>query len=120
MGQPVVHFEIGSQDGERIRNFYSSLFGWNIDTNNPMNYGFVKTGGEGGIDGGVAQFKEGDNFPSYLTVYVQVDDLQSYLDKVESMGGKTVVPPTEIAPEVGSFAMFSDPDGNVMGLFKNP
>jgi predicted enzyme related to lactoylglutathione lyase len=55
--------------------------------------------------------------PSYLTIYVLVDDLQASLDKAQSLGGKTVVPPTPI-PNVGSFALFTDPEGHVIGLFK--
>jgi hypothetical protein len=48
--------------------------------------------------------------------YVHVDDIQQYLDKIESLGGKTMMPPREI-PGVGSAAVFSDPDGNSVGLF---
>ena len=51
-------------------------------------------------------------------VYVEVDDLQAYLDKIESLGGKTVVPITEI-PNVVMFAHFTDPVGNLMGLVKS-
>lgn len=45
-----------------------------------------------------------------------MDDLQAYLDKPASLGGKTVVPPTPI-PDVGAFALFHDPEGNLVGLF---
>jgi predicted enzyme related to lactoylglutathione lyase len=115
MGQPVVHWEISAKDAAKSQRFYSQLFGWKIDSNNPMNYGMVETGGEGGIQGGIAQ-ADGDT-PAYLTFYVQVDDPQAYLSKAESLGGKTTLPPTPI-PEVGSVAMFLDPEGNLVGLFK--
>jgi len=49
-------------------------------------------------------------------VYVQVDDLPAYLKKAESLGGKTLVPPVEIP--AGTFAWFTDPDGNAIGLWK--
>jgi len=52
-----------------------------------------------------------------VTVYVQVDDLQAYLDKANQLGGKTLVPPVEI-PEPGSFAWLADLDGNIIGLWK--
>jgi uncharacterized protein len=48
--------------------------------------------------------------------YVQVDDIQGCLDKVAALGGKTVVPPVKIP--TGTFAWFSDPDGNLIGLVK--
>lgn len=114
MGQPVVHWEIGAKDASRLQDFYAKLFDWKIDANNPMNYGMVETGGQGGINGGI--FATQGNMPTYLTIYVHVDDLQAYLDKAASLGGKTVVPPTPI-PDVGAFALFHDPEGNLVGLF---
>jgi len=114
MGRPVVHFEINAKDSKKMVKFYSTLFDWKIDTNNPMGYGLIETGGDGGIGGGIGQSSDA---PNYLTVYVQVDDLQSYLDKAEKLGAKTLVPPTEI-PNVVTFAMFQDPEGNTIGLLK--
>jgi predicted enzyme related to lactoylglutathione lyase len=115
MGKPVVHFEINAKDSKKLGGFYSELFDWKIDNNNPMGYGLVNTGGEGGIGGGIGQ--SDGNAPPYLSVYVQVDDLQAYLDKAEKLGGKTLVPPTEI-PNTVTFAMFQDPEGNMIGLIK--
>ena len=115
MGQPVVHFEIAGRDGKRLQDFYARLFDWKTEVDPAMNYGLVETGGEGGINGGIMQ-TQGD-VPPYLTFYVAVDDLQAYLGKAESLGGRTVVPPTPI-PNVGAFAMFHDPEGNLVGLFK--
>ncbi len=34
MAQKVVHFEIIGKDGKKLQEFYSALFGWNIDANN--------------------------------------------------------------------------------------
>ncbi len=116
MGHPVVHFEISSKDYKKAIEFYKGLFGWNIDEYPGMEYGMTKADGEGGIGGGIGPAQGGA--PPFVTFYVQVDDLQTYLDKAESLGGKAIVPPTPI-PEVGSFAMFSDLDGNVIGIFKD-
>ena len=115
MGNPVVHWEIRGKDAGRLRGFYGTLFDWKISIDEAMNYGVVETGGEGGIGGGVFQTQA--EMPSYVTFYVLVDDLQAYLDKAESLGGKTIMPPTPI-PNIGAAAMFSDPEGNVIGLFK--
>jgi predicted enzyme related to lactoylglutathione lyase len=53
-----------------------------------------------------------------VTFYVELDDPQAYLAKAEKLGGKTVVPPTEV-PEFGlTFAFFADPEGHVVGLSK--
>jgi predicted enzyme related to lactoylglutathione lyase len=113
MGRPVVHFEILGNDGARLQAFYSELFDWRIDSNNPMNYGIVDTRGEGGINGGISASPEG----ARVTVYVQVDDLQAHLDAAERLGGRVVMPVTEI-PGTVTLAQFADPDGNVIGLVK--
>ena len=76
MPNPVVHFEIQSNDPERCQKFFSDLFGWHIDTNNPMGYGFVDTHAEGeGINGGIGGAEGGSN---RVTFYTQVDDVDAY------------------------------------------
>jgi uncharacterized protein len=113
MPNPVVHFEVTGQDGKKLQDFYSSVFGWNVNADNPMNYGIVDahdTGG--GIGGGISA---GDGGTKQVTVYIAVDKPQAYLDKVESMGGKTVMPVTEI-PGMVILAQFADPEGNVVGI----
>jgi predicted enzyme related to lactoylglutathione lyase len=52
MGKQVVHFEIIGKDGKRLQDFYSQLFGWKIDANNPMNYGMVRPD-DAGMGGGM-------------------------------------------------------------------
>jgi len=52
-----------------------------------------------------------------VTIYVSVDDLRASLERAEELGGKKVVEPMPI-PGVGTFAMFQDPDGVMIGLFE--
>ncbi len=113
MPNPVVHFEITGRDGEKIQKFYTDLFGWEINSSNPMGYGMVDTKA-GGINGGI--YKAPHDVP-FLTFYVRVDDLQKFLDKAVKLGGQAVVPPTAI-PGIGSFAFIKDIDGNILGLFR--
>lgn len=115
MAAPVVHFEVLGKDGEKLQKFYGDLFDWKINTDNPMNYGLVEAAGEGSIGGGVGPSQEGQ--PGHVTFYVGVPDINATLAKAESMGGKTVVPETEI-PDMVTFALFADPEGNVVGLVK--
>ena len=114
MGNKVVHFEVIGKDGKKLQEFFGSLFGWNIDANNPMNYGMVSAD-QTGIGGGIASDQPGGN--GHLTFYVEVADLQATLSKAEGLGGKTVMPPMEVpgGPEI---AMFADPEGHVVGLAK--
>ncbi len=115
MPHPVVHFEIAGKDGKKLQDFYGKLFDWKVNVEAGMgDYGLVEAG-EGGIGGGIFQAQEG--MPPFVTVYVSVDDLQACLDKAVRLGGKAIVPPTPI-PNVGAFAMFHDPEGNLVGLFK--
>ena len=116
MGAPVVHFEIMAKDGKRAQEFYRSLFQWDINANNPMNYGLVNTGTKKGTQGGVGQVDA--NMQPYVTVYAEVGDIQGYLDKAVGLGGRVVLPVTEI-PNMVTYALFADPDGNVVGLVKS-
>ena len=116
MGAGVVHFEIMSRDGKRAHEFYRSLFGWSVNSDNPMNYGIISPETKRAIGGGIGQVME--NQTPYVTFYVGVDDPQSYLDKVVSMGGKVVIPVTEV-PNMVIYAMFADPEGNFVGLVKD-
>lgn len=112
---PVVHFEIIGTDGEKLKTFYADLFDWEIDSNNPMNYGSVKAAGEGSIGGGISAATKGQ--PGYVTFYAAVPDVKAALAKAEQLGGKTVVPETEI-PNIVTFGLFSDPEGHVVGVVK--
>ena len=116
MGPPVVHWEINARDAGRVQEFYSKLFDWKVNANNPMHYGLVNTGSKQGANGGIGQNDPSAPAPS-VTFYVQVSDLQKYLDRAESLGGKTIMPPTEI-PGMVTMAMFTDPEGNVIGMVK--
>ena len=109
MPNPVVHFEISGKDGPKIQQFYGDAFGWSVDASNPMGYGIVEAQ-EGGIAGGIT----GADNPG-VTFYVQVDDLVAALEKIGSLGGKTVMDVTTI-PGMVTMALFSDPEGNVVGL----
>ena len=114
MGNAVVHFEIGGRDLTKTRDFYTELFGWTIPIDE-NGYGLVDTGSKEGIGGGLMQTP--DEAPPYATFYVAVDDLEKYLERAETLGGKRLVEPMPVGT-MGAFAMFMDPDGIAIGLFK--
>jgi hypothetical protein len=111
MAHPVVHFEIGCRDRARTAQFFSDLFGWHIQ-DGPA--GTIDTGGTGGIPGHITSL--GHEPQHYTAFYVEVEDVQAYLDKAVALGGKIVVPPIKIP--TGTFAWLSDIDGNTIGLIK--
>lgn len=108
---PVVHFEIGGRDSVKTQAFYSKLFDWEITQAGPA--ANINTG-SAGIGGHITAL--GHEPHNYVTVYVQVDDIQAYLDKAKALGGKTLVPAVPIP--TGKFAWLSDPDGNLIGLLQ--
>jgi uncharacterized protein len=121
MGQPVVHFEVIGQDGEKLRGYYAELFGWEIDANNPMRYGIVQregnTNADGvGVGGGVGQGPEG--YPGHVTFYVEVPDVEAALVKAESLGGKRTMGPEQMAEGV-EIGLFNDPEGHQIGLIRS-
>jgi uncharacterized protein len=111
MANAVTHFEIHGKDGKKTQGFYASVFGWSIDADNPMNYGMVSAPGGEGIGGGIAQAMG----QPMVTIYVEVEDLDATLKAAESLGGKTILPPSDV-PGGPRLAQFADPDGNVIGL----
>lgn len=121
MGQPVVHFEIVGKDPGTLQGYYADLFGWEIETNNPMNYGTIaregNTNADGaGIGGGIGAGPDG--YPGHVTFYVEVADVEAALAKAESLGGTRTMGPDEVMEglEIG---LFNDPEGHVIGLVRS-
>ncbi|MGI8944810.1 MAG: VOC family protein [Thermoleophilaceae bacterium] len=118
MGQPVVHFEVIGRDGEALQRYYASLFGWEIDADNPMSYGMVQREGNvnadgAGIAGGIGVGPE--DYAGHVTFYVEVADVEAGLAEAESLGGKRLMGP-EAVPNGTVLGHFSDPEGHVIGL----
>jgi len=108
----VIHFEVVGKDGPALQRFYSTVFGWKLNTDNPEGYGMVEHGDQG-IGGGIGAAPDGT--PGRVTFYVQTDDAQATLRKVEELGGRVVMPLTEVAPGT-TIALFADPEGHIVGL----
>ncbi len=118
MGYPVVHFEIMGKDAEKLRGYYSDLFGWEFNTDNPMNYGVVAREANqapdgSGIGGGIGAAPEG--YEGHVTFYVAVPDVEEALQKAESLGGERMMGPEEIMGRM-VLGMLKDPEGHVIGL----
>jgi predicted enzyme related to lactoylglutathione lyase len=110
----VDWFEITGKDGPALQRFYTSLFDWE-STDAGSGYGQVAAEAKG-LAGGIGSSQNGGD--GGITFYVEVDDLGEFLAKVANLGGRTVLPPTEIANFGLTFAFFADPEGHVVGLSK--
>jgi predicted enzyme related to lactoylglutathione lyase len=121
MGHPVVHFEVIGRDGERLRGYYSDLFGWEVDARNPMGYGVVQRDGnlnaEGiGIGGGVGEGPEG--YDGHVTFYVEVPDVEATLAQAERLGGRRVMGPEVVMGRM-VLGHLLDPEGHLIGVIQS-
>ena len=120
MPNAVVHFEIPADDVARAIAFYQNVFGWKIKqfpmpAGGPEYYG-VTTRAEGapGINGGLMK----RNMPGQpFANYVDVKSIDDFVGRIQAAGGTLIMPKQEIGPGMGSFAVFQDTEGNMMGLY---
>jgi uncharacterized protein len=113
MGNPVTWFEITGRDGAKLQAFYSELFDWKMDTNNPASYGVVDTGGA--IGGGVGATTDGS--AGATTFYVETDDVAGHLKRAEAAGGTIVMEETQVMEDT-VIGLFTDPEGHLVGLLR--
>ena len=122
----VVHFEIPANDMERAQKFYKSIFGWEINKvpMPGMDYYIVKTVATdekqmpmepGAINGGMQKRMVPNESP---VLVINVPSLDEYLKKVETAGGKIVMPKMQVG-DMGLYARVSDTEGNVIGLWQD-
>jgi hypothetical protein len=106
---PVVHFEIGCRELAKTRDFYAGLFEWQF------NDVFQVAEQSAGLRGHLTSL--GHEPFHYTIFYVQVDDVAAAITKAIGLGGKKLVGPVTIP--TGTFAWIYDPEGNVVGLWKD-
>src|SRR3954469_18157520 len=106
MGNPVLQFQILSKDPEKTASFYSELFGWSIDANNPMGYRRIDTGCKDGIQGGI--WPAPPQVPSFAQLFIGVKDVKTSATRAERLGAKILIPPT-VLPEGDEMAVLIDP-----------
>lgn len=114
----VVHIDIATDDPQRGKKFYESLFDWQMFGPPGMTDYFLFQSedlkGNQGVGGGLG--KRGE--PSQrITVYVGVDDIDIYAGKVVELGGKVTMPRTTV-PGWGYLANCIDTEGNAFGLWQ--
>lgn len=117
MSHPVAYFEITSSDAAAAQKFYEALFDWTLETDPEMDgYAMVDTAaGDDAIPGGIGSADaEAD---AGIKIYVGVEDLDHHLGLAVDLGGQRVLEPMELPGGHGSIAAFTDPDGNLVGLW---
>jgi uncharacterized protein len=108
----IIHFEITGKDGKALQTYYSNLFGWKINTDNPGGYGMTNPEATGLVIG-VAGTQDGS--AGHVTGYITVANIEQTLAKAVSLGGKVIMP--KFSPDGNAqLALVADPEGHVLGL----
>ncbi len=122
----VVPFEIPADDTDRAKAFYEKVFGWQINKvpMPGMDYSMVTTvetdekqmpKTPGAINGGLMAR---DSTGPYPVLVVDVENLDESLKKIESSGGKVIMPKMQVM-DMGLYARVKDCEGNVIGVWQN-
>lgn len=123
MSGRVVHFEIPADNLTRAQDFYREAFGWTITPAPDMNYTMVATTPTdasgmpkeaGSINGGMMT-RQGPITSPVITI--EVDDIDATLPRIEQLGGAVAMPKRAIG-DMGFAAYFTDPEGNLLGLWE--
>jgi predicted enzyme related to lactoylglutathione lyase len=124
MDHTVVHFEIPADDVEKLRKFYSELFGWKIERMpGPVEYwgiGTVPVDEKGmperlGVNGGMMKRQNPEHKP---VNYIAVESVDEYVKKIEALGGRVIAPKMEV-PGIGWWALALDPEGNQFAILQS-
>lgn len=113
-GNPIVHVEFATNDPKATGQFLQELFGWRIETDSNLDYTMFMP--ESGPGGGLPRASDTMR-PGETLVYVGTDDLEATLARALELGGKVIMPKTEI-PAMGWFAIISDAAGAHMALYQ--
>jgi predicted enzyme related to lactoylglutathione lyase len=112
----ICYVEMPATDIARSSEFYKKVFGWNIRKRGDGSVAFDDS--VGGVSGSFVLGRQPSSGKPGLLVYVMVDSVAATLDAIVAGGGTIVQPMGADAPEIT--ARFSDPTGNVIGLYQQP
>ncbi len=109
--------DLSTPDAQKASAFYSSLFGWKINTgeNDPSGYLHIQNG-EQAIGGIPPASMRNPNAPTHWLIYILVADCDASAARATEHGGRLLVPPMDIE-KVGRFSVVSDPQGAVFAIF---
>ena len=102
--------DLATSDAEAARNFYSELFGWEMEVSDDPQYGGYATAKVGGHSAAGIGPKQDPNMPNVWSLYIGTDDVDALADQVTQAGGKVVAPPFDVGDQ-GRMAVFQDPSG---------
>lgn len=110
--------ELATPDPDRASNFYSSLFGWSYKANN-ADGNYIEIHNDGRGIGGIMPMvgPQWNGVPPHWMPYFMVSDCDATAGKAWELGGKLCIPPQDI-PNVGRFAVVTDPQGATFAVIQ--
>ena len=112
-----MQFQMISKAPEETARFYSSLFGWKVDADNPMGYRQIHTGSAEGIQGGI--WPAPPQATNFVQLFMSVEDVSASVEKALGLGAKVLIPPTRL-PEGDEMAVLHDPHGMSFAVWRRP
>jgi hypothetical protein len=114
MANPFVHIELHTQDVDKSKKFYASMFDWKMEEIPGMDYTIINVGE--GTGGGIMKNPMPSDSDNWLP-YILVDDVAASTKKAKSLGAAIAKDVTEV-PDMGWFSVIIDPTGAVFGLWQ--
>jgi uncharacterized protein len=128
LDRTIIHFEIPANNPEKLSEFYKNLFGWKVkkvpmgemgdywmfETREGTANNMEKAMSTAGTNGGMMKKMDADQRP---VNYIMVESVDEFSKKIKALGGKILIPKTPI-PNMGFFAVGTDPEGNHIGIFE--
>ena len=115
MADAVIQFQILSTVPDETAEFYSTLFGWSVNNDNPMGYREIRTGATEGIHGGI--WPAPPQATNFVQLFMAVDDVEKSAKRAEELGAKMLIPPTSL-PDGSEMAVLHDPQGMSFGIVR--
>ena len=112
-----VWHELQTKNLDTSKQFYGEIFNWKFESSANDPYLHISAGGK--VIGGIRKMEEKEQQPPNWLAYIAVDDVAATVSKIESAGGKVLMPTTSM-PNVGTFAVTADPSGAVFASWKCP
>jgi predicted enzyme related to lactoylglutathione lyase len=113
MGNKIMHIDFIGSDRQKLVDWYSGLFTWEVTNYDDFDYSVFKA--DEGIGGG---FMVDESRKSGVLPYISVTDVQAKIDEIVAKGGTEKTPLTVM--DMVTYAICTDPFGNDVGLVLDP
>jgi len=115
---PIVFWELASNDAEKSVEFFRTVFGWETNYDEDSGIYFIPAGQTGPRFSGGGIFSLRRAKLPFLTIYIQVEDIEEKMIKIEEAGGLIVDPPQTFVEGGPLICLFNDPSGVTFAMLQ--